>query len=348
MPQDIELWTHEKSGRQFLIPNSLKLPPGEYQITNRERETIGVQKAHIKGFKAGEKEIEAFMQSEIQEALAQVGDVFKGLFDMGKKALGDMNIAEILQQFIDDDDDSEESSEESSWDSDLDESSDEDSDSEEDSDDDSEFPDNVFVFEGPSEDDSEDDSDFDLGDLGAEFDSVFKEFVEDLRAPFNELKQTVVGGMSDLQNAFGDLGEELKGAVNSEEGRNLLRELGQQLQKMADGAESDDSGESEEVPEEPDLSMVFDEDSVEVIEPEEWVEQLVEEIKVQATPEPESQAVQPEPATEAKKNAIDIPSKSALGRLKKSDLIALADRLGIEFDPKSTKAAIVSAIDAAR
>ena len=129
MSQDIELWTHEKSGRQYLIPKTLKLPPGDYEITNRDRETIGVQKAHIKGFKAKESEIEAFMQAEIQDALTQVGEVFKGLFDLGKNAMGKMNITDLLEQFINDDGDSEEDSDDSSWESDSDESED---DSEED------------------------------------------------------------------------------------------------------------------------------------------------------------------------------------------------------------------------
>jgi len=187
MSQDIELWTHEKSGRQYLIPKSLKLPPGAYQITNRDRETMGVQKAHIKGFRAKESEIEAFMQAEIQEALTQVGEVFKGLFDLGKNAMDKMSITDLLEQFINDDDDSDEDSDDSSWDSETEDSED----SSDDSEDDSDFPDNVFVFEGPSEDEDDSDSDFDLDDLGEEFDSLFREFVDGIKEPFNELKQAL-------------------------------------------------------------------------------------------------------------------------------------------------------------
>ena len=148
--------------------------------------------------------------------------------------------------------------------------------------------------------------------------------------------------MSDLQNAFGELGEELKDTVNSDDGRNLLRELGQQLQRMADGIDNEESNSEEEHSEEPDLQMVFDEDSVEVIEPEEWVEQLVEDIKGKTEP----------PQTDAEKekteDTIEIPSKSALNRLKKSDLINLAEQLGVKFDSKGTKATIITAIDNAR
>lgn len=330
MPQDIELWTHEKSGRQFLIPLSLKLPPGEYKITNRARETIGVQKAHIKGFRAKEEEVEAFMQAEIQEALVQVGEVFKGLFDVGKKALGNVNITEMLQQFIDEDDDSSDD-DDSSWDSEMEDSSDE-------SDSDSAFPDNVFVFEGPSEEDSE--SEIDLDDIEGEFDQIFKEFVEGVKEPFDDLKKTVVGGLNDLQEAFGELGTELRNAATSDEGRTLLRELGKRLQDMADGLNDEDS-ESSSDGEAGGYQEPLEEDSVEVIEPEEWVEQLVEEIK-EKTETPTTEVQQKD------EKDVDIPSKTALKRLKKSELIEMAGKLGLDIDENDTKAIILNAIEAAR
>ena len=200
------------------------------------------------------------------------------------------------------------------------------------------------MFEGPSEEDSE--SEFDLNDLGAEFDSIFKDFVEELKEPFNDLKQTVVGGMAELQQAFGDLGSELKGAVNSEDGRNLLRELGQQLQRMADGIDDEDSSESESSEDAPDLHVIIDEDSVEVIEPEEWVDQLVEDIKGhQAEDDSQARSASQE---EKEENSIDIPSKTALGRMKKAALIELANALNLEVNTAATKAVIITIIDSAR
>ena len=133
MSQEQELWTNKDTGRQFLIPKTVSFPPGDFILVNRNDKTIRTQEAHAAQFEAAEQELEEFMQAEIQEALAQVGQVFKGLFDLGKQAFSGLNL---------------EDSEEESSDSSSEEESSEEESSELDTDD---IPENVFEFEGLSE-----------------------------------------------------------------------------------------------------------------------------------------------------------------------------------------------------
>ena len=138
------LWNSTKPPlRYFWVPAGEDVFAGEYPIENGDGEEASVELDSVIPFEISGEEAEAIMMAELENMTSELGDLFKGLFSLGKRMIN----SELM------DEDSED------WDSEDDSDFDEDSSSDEDSG----FGDNdldkvISLFQNDEESDFEDNS----------------------------------------------------------------------------------------------------------------------------------------------------------------------------------------------
>lgn len=358
------LWNSIKSPlRYFWVPAGEDVFAGEYQIENGDGEEASVDLESIVPFEIDGDQAEEIMLGELENMTTELGDLFKGLFSLGKRMIN----AEIM------DDDSEET--DSDWDS---EESDSDWDSESDSDEesDSEFDDAdlekvISLFDLDSDEDSDEDS-----ESGPEtLEDILSQFGEDVEGPLNELRDLLV-------KEFGNLGEELDklGAQAAEQldaepgaGQDILRELGQWLINLADDRRdtdedvvvmefkpkdnnatnlvgSDDEGSVEDQEEKHESSSNEDSDSS---SKENSLQTDSKEIDEEDIAKEENDSVMMDSETESDTNKtpepdIEFPSSTALKRMTKAQLIELGSSFGMTLSMKDTKNTLLEQLETLR
>ncbi len=212
--------------RYFWVPAGEDVLVGEYAIENGDGEQFSVELESLIPFEISGEEAEAIMMRELEDMTNELGGLFKGLFNLGKRMIN----SDLM------DEDSED------WDSEDESDFDSDEDSEDGLDDDMDkiirlFDDEDSDFD--SEDDSEDGT---LEDLIAQFG-------DDLEGPLTELKDLITKEVGNLGAEFDKLGAEAAANIDAEPeaGQDILRELGQWLINLADERDVDAEESSEEV-----------------------------------------------------------------------------------------------------
>jgi hypothetical protein len=354
------LWNSIKSPlRYFWVPAGEDVFAGEYQIENGDGEEASVSLESLIPFEIDGEQAEEIMLGELENMTSELGDLFKGLFSLGKRMVN----AERMDEDSDSDSDWD-SEDDSDWDSEDD--SDEDSDSDFD---DADLEKVISLFDLNSEDDSDEDSEEDA-DPGS-IEDILSQFGEDIEGPLTELRDLLV-------KEFGNLGEELDklGAQAAEEldaepgaGQDILRELGHWLINLAD--------EKAEDQEEDVVVMEFkpkddqadnqgdttDEMSVENQEdPEEDSDSSSEEISKQTDSEQENsqeddeenasgevdrttESDTSEPVVESE---TALPNSTALKKMTKAQLVKLGGTFGMTLSMKDTKNTLLEQLETLR
>ena len=138
------LWNSTKPPlRYFWVPAGEDVFAGEYLIENGDGEEASVELDSVIPFEISGEEAEAIMMAELEDMTSELGDLFKGLFSLGKRMIN----SELM------DEDSED------WDSEDDSNFDEDSSSDEDSDFEDDDLDKVISLFEEEDSDFEDSSD---------------------------------------------------------------------------------------------------------------------------------------------------------------------------------------------
>ena len=145
------LWNSIKSHlRYYWVPAGEDVFVGDYQIENGDGEEASVNLESLIPFDIDGEQAEEIMLGELEHMTSELGDLFKGLFSLGKRMVN----ADRM------DDDSEEDSD-SDWDSEDDSDWESEEDSEEDSDsdfDDADLEKVISLFDLDSEDDSDEEA----------------------------------------------------------------------------------------------------------------------------------------------------------------------------------------------
>ena len=348
------LWNSIKSPlRYFWVPAGEDVFEGEYRIENGDGEEESVNLESLIPFEIDGEQAEEIMLSELENMTTELGDLFKGLFSLGKRMVN----AERMDEDSDSDWDSEES--DSDWDSE------DDSDEESDSDfDEADLEKIISLFDLDSDEDSNEDSESDPGTL----EDILSQFGEDVEGPLTELRDLLV-------KEFGNLGEELNkiGSQAAKEldaepgaGQDILRELGHWLINLADEkAETDEEvvvmefkpkgdGPEREEPAD-DISIEDQEDSSseehsesESSSEENFEQEASEEISVE-----ENTSAMVDHATESdttlvSNSEIELPSSNALKRMTKAQLVELGSSFGMTLSTNDTKKILLEQLETLR
>lgn len=376
------LWNSIKPPlRYFWVPVGENVFKGEYQIENGDGDEEGVDLESLIPFEITGEEAEAIMMSELEDMTNELGGLFKGIFNLGKRMIN----SELMDEDSEDWDSEE--------DSDSEYSSEEDSDSEdEDSDFDEDDLDKVIsLFDLDSEDDSDEDSDSDEGTL----EDLLSQFGDDLEGPLTELRDLIVKEVGNLGEELDKLGSQAAKELDAEPGagQDILRELGQWLINLAE--EQDQGQEQEQEDEEDVVVMEFkpkadntdnegqdsnqddikakttsevptDEDSSEptTADSEEHVEakdsseasdsenaltdDATESSNTMATEENQPENVVSESNTDTDQHSPELPSSSNLKRMTKAQLIELGTTFGLTLSMKDTKNTLLEQLETLR
>ena len=358
------LWNSIKSPlRYFWVPAGEDVFAGEYQIENGDGEEASVDLESLIPFEIDGEQAEEIMLGELENMTSELGDLFKGLFNLGKRMVN----SELREEDSESDWDSEDDSD-SDWDSE-DDSDDSDDDSDSDFDD-ADLEKVLSLFDLDSEDDSddsEDESDSDVGSL----EDILSQFGTDVEGPLTELRELLV-------KEFGNLGEELDkiGAQAAEQldsepgaGQDILRELGHWLINLADervdtededvvvmefkpkGEHADNEGDIADAISEEDSdssSEEFsesssDEDSAESEQysHEDSNKNIENDSAVDLETKPATTEVVTEPETE-------LPNATVLKRMTKAQLVELGNSFGITLSMKDTKNTLLEQLETLR
>ncbi len=310
MSQNRDLWTHKPSGSNYLIPRGIPLEVGAYELTSTSGDQIQVTQPGIQQYLATEAESEQYFEGQIQDALGQVGSLFKDLFQMGAQVFANKAEDELTDAF----DQFEDSSEE---DSSSDESE-------------------------QSEDQAGDNASDNVHRLHADKNPTGS-LLDDLVDPFQELKNVFADGMAEIKTAFSDLKKELANAFESPEGQDALRDLGQTITDFANNMNVDsttpDDDNAEQVSSTAQTSPVVEVET----------EAATEEAPEADDSAPSKQQEGPEPETSADSQPpVVLPSPSALAKMKKQELIDFAATFGLQLTHKQKKAELLAAIESKR
>lgn len=191
-----------------------------------------------------------------------------------------------------------------------------------------------------SEEDSSEDysSDEELED--GELSDILKSFLSELEEPLNELRETIDSEFDTLEKEFANMGQKIDDEIGSDDGKAFLRELGERLIKLADdgwGKGSDyENSDTEDESDDEIVTIQFTND-----------ESFVED---DAPDEAKSEDVLPEVEEQAEEadQALEIPSRTALNKMKKGELLALASSLSLDLSAKNTKKKLVEGIENCR
>lgn len=356
------LWNSIKSPlRYFWVPEGEDVLLGEYQIENGDGEEFSVDLESLIPFEIDGEQAEAIMMSELEDMTNELGGLFKGLFNLGKRM--------INSELMDEDSEDWDSEEDSDWDSEDD--SDEDSDSEEDSDfDDADLDKVISLFDLDSEEDSDEDSD--EGTL----EDLLSQFGDDLEGPMSELRDLIAKEVGNLGEELDKLGSQAAKEVDAEPGagQDILRELGQWLINLADEREQEVASEDVVVmefkPKEDDAENEganesdieastteastndgpiesTDEDSEENEDVEGSIE-VEESADNTDTEENPSEDIVSETHTDREQDSPELPSPSTLKRMTKAQLIELGDTFGLTLSTKDTKNTLLEQLETLR
>jgi len=359
------LWNSVKTPlRYFWVPAGEDVFVGEYQIENGDGEQASVDVLSLAPFEISNEEAEAIMMKELENMTSELGGLFKGLFNLGKRMIN----SELLDENSED------------WDSD------EDSDSNDDSDEDSEDLDKIIeLFDEDS--DSDDDSDSEDGTL----EDLIAQFGNNLDGPLSELRDLIAKEVGSLGQELDTLGSEAAKAVdeNPGAGQDILRELGQWLINLADEQNVEESSEedlvvmefrpkdsdntnSDEV-ESVDNSVILHEDDSVTLHEDDSVT-LHEDDSVDDEHSSEESSSDSEASNEEgtlseqaaenqdhTENALDnpkdeatnnpepvLPSSAELKRFTKVQLVALGEQLGLDMNPKDLKQTLLDQLETLR
>lgn len=212
--------------RYFWVPVGEDVLVGEYAIENGDGEEFSVELESLIPFEISGEEAEAIMMRELEDMTNELGGLFKGLFNLGKRMIN----SELM------DEDSED------WDSEDESDVDSEEDSEDGLDDDMDKIIRLFDDEDSDFDSEEDSEDGTLEELIAQFG-------DDLEGPLMELKDLITKEVGNLGTELDKLGAEAAANIDAEPeaGQDILRELGQWLINLADERDADAEESSEEV-----------------------------------------------------------------------------------------------------
>lgn len=337
---DMILWSSQKPPmRYFWVPEGEDVFVGDYGIENSEGEVFSVDLESLIPFEISGAEAEALMMHDLENMTKELGGLFKGLFQLGKRMLD----TDILE--------------------DTDVDSDDESDSEANSEDDVDLDNILALFDEADSDewDSEDSSD----DAVSSLDELIEQFGADLEGPLTELRDII-------HKEVGSLGNEFKETDTADDatdaGQNVLRELGQWLIQLAEEQEaSSEEASSEEDSSEEDSN---DDDSVEeptimpfptIPEPEFVHDEVSDDDTASEASSPASvtdENIQEETDTElaldeaplqaTEIESPEVPTASALKRLNKSQLVELAETWGLSLSTSQSKKDLLAAIETLR
>lgn len=339
------LWSSRKPPmRYFWVPAGEDVFVGDYGIENNEGETFEVDLESLIPFEISGAEAEALMMHDLENMTKELGGLFKGLFQLGKRMLDN----EILEDDSDDDSD---------WDSDEDYDSE---DSSDDADLEAELDNILAMFDEDSDDELDSDSDED------NLDSILSKLGDDLEGSLTELRDIIAKEVGNLGEELDALGKEAAEAIDEEPeaGQSILRELGSWLIRLADEqeADSEESGSNEPVimpfPSVPEQEFPSEDPSISTEESDEAREDSgslsdeTNENTVMEALEEDSRVFEvddvPQQATETKPLSVELPSVSALKRMKKADLVELGTTLGLSLSSSAPKKDLLSAIETLR
>lgn len=308
------LWqSTTKPLRYFLVPAETEVFTGGFEIENSDDGKYSVDLDGIVEYEITKKHADQIMEKELEGLLSDFGSVLKGLAKVGKQIVNSSN------------------------------------DSEDD-----------------SSSDEEDSSEYDSSDEELEADElndILKSFLSELEEPLNELREIIDSEFDTLEEEFANLGQKLNDEIGSDDGKALLRELGERLIQLADdGWDKGSDDERSDTEDDSDDEMVTiqftnNESSVEDDAPAEAKsEDVLPEVEEQAeeavqTPDennPEPQAELVEEQAEEAAQASEIPSRTALNKMKKGELLALASSLSLDLSDKNTKKELVEGIENCR
>lgn len=375
------LWNSIKPPlRYFWVPVGENVFKGEYQIENGDGDEEGVDLESLIPFEITGEEAEAIMMSELEDMTNELGGLFKGIFNLGKRMIN----SELMEEDSEDWDSEE--------DSDSEYSSEEDSDSDdEDSDFDEDDLDKVIsLFDLDSEDDSDEDSDSDEGTL----EDLLSQFGDDLEGPLTELRDLIVKEVGNLGDELDKLGSQAAKELDAEPGagQDILRELGQWLINLAEEKDQDQEQEDEEnvvvmefKPKADNTGNEDQDDNQDDIKAETTTEAPTEENSSEPTPASaeehletedssdasdskdaltddaiespsnttETQENQPEDVvsesnTDTDQHSPELPSSSNLKRMTKAQLIELGTTFGLTLSMKDTKNTLLEQLETLR
>lgn len=346
------LWSSQKPPmRYFWVPAGEDVFVGDYGIENNEGETFEVDLESLIPFEISGAEAEALMMQDLENMTKELGGLFKGLFQLGKRMLDD----EILEADSDEDSDSD-------WDSDEDDDSE---DSSDEADLDAELDNILALFD----DDSDEDPDAESDD--EDIDAIISKLGEDLEGSLTELRDLIAKEVGNLGEELDTLGKEATEAIDEEPeaGQSILRELGSWLIRLADeqDADSEESYNDEPVimpfpavpePEFAPKTSEVPDNSPSAAESDESIQDTfiaaskVDENTVIDIREEDSKAPKvddaTQQATETKHPSVELPSSSALKRMNKTDLVELGTILGLSLSSSASKKDLLSAIETLR
>ena len=229
------------------------------------------------------------------------------------------------------------------------------------------------IWNSLQEDDSDDESDEDLPDNVVDLDTdedsddlsfgdIINDFFKDLEEPLAELRSTLISEVNNVAQEVKKIGKEVAQEMDSNDNRDLLRSIGEQLIRM-----SEKEPNAEEESSEDDIVAIhfarpsIDESNQQPVPDEaESAASPIEAAPVPSdgTKEPQSptmEEVDPPAEDTSEKSppdtdsVVEWPSASALRRKKKSDLLLFAGELGLSsLSSTNTKKDILAAIESKR
>lgn len=343
------LWSSQKPPmRYFWVPAGEDVFVGDYGIENNEGESFSVELESLIPFEISGAEAEALMMQDLENMTKELGGLFKGLFQLGKRMLDN----EILEEDSDEDSDSD-------WDSDADSE-----DYSDDADLDAELDDILALFDEDSDEDSDSDDD--------NLDAILSKLGEDLEGSLTELRDLIAKEVGNLGEELDTIGKEAAEAIDEEPeaGQSILRELGSWLIRLADEQDANSEDASSEEPiimpfpsiPEPEFAL---EDSAgsDTITPPEFSEETMHETSASVSEKKDENAVVEsheedsevlevdgtiQQATETEHPTVELPSSSALKRMNKADLVELGTTLGLSLSSSTPKKDLLSAIETLR
>ncbi len=361
--------------RYFWVPAGEDVLVGEYAIENGDGEQFSVELESLIPFEISGEEAEAIMMRELEDMTNELGGLFKGLFNLGKRMIN----SELM------DEDSED------WDSEDESDFDSEEDSEDGLDDDMDKIIRLFDDEDSDFDSEEDSEDGTLEELIAQFG-------DDLEGPLTELKDLIAKEVGNLGTELDKLGAEAAANIDAEPeaGQDILRELGQWLINLADERDTDIEESSEEVvvmefrpktePSNDDLSEEVGPDGTETATKKNNLEKnhteknnddVESDSEASSDSESESEASSNDSSSEESasetENTADkteqpgsevnssvdettdstisknaLPSPSALKRLTKAQLVALGEEHNLTLNLKDTKKTLLEQLETLR
>ena len=355
------LWNSTKPPlRYFWVPAGEDVFAGEYPIENGDGEEASVELDSVIPFEISGEEAEAIMMAELEDMTSELGDLFKGLFSLGKRMIN----SELM------DEDSED------WDSEDESDFDEDSSSDEDSDfEDGDLDKVISLFD-------DEDSDFEDSSDEGTLEDLLSQFGDDLEGPLNELRDLIAKEVGTLGQEFDTLGAEAASAIDAEPGagQDILRELGQWLINLADektentvNEDSDDDdmvvmefrpkntdGDTEDSTnvdsENDDDSEDSSEDSSEDNSDDSSEESSASENAIPVTTDEQNHPTNTDDSTtvdNTKKETTStteatLPSSAELKRMTKAQLVALGEQFGLAMKIKDLKQTLLEQLETLR